>query len=180
MVDDRRVRSIVLWVAIIATAAVTVIVALVVAGPASNLYPVGPLQRLSSRHPGGKAFIRNPELSEELEILEASGIFEIVSADQASKVVELHPRKVASVCGNPLLLTWATNGLVPATVSVESTFSFTLEEGAVVSEQQFVLEAERRVSVVQHFFKPFRKDTRALGAILASEYERGRLALRRF
>ncbi len=53
---------------------------LVFGGPASNLYPAEPLQRLSSRHPGGKAFVRNPELSEELEILQASGVFEIVSA----------------------------------------------------------------------------------------------------
>jgi hypothetical protein len=100
-------------------------------------------------------------------------VFEIVSADRASKVVELHPREVAPVCGNPLLLTWATNGLVPATVPVRSTFSFTLEEDGVVSERQFVLEAERRVSPVQHLFTPFRSDTGTLGAILASEYDRG-------
>jgi hypothetical protein len=49
----------------------------------------------------------------------------------------------------------------------------TLEEDGVVSEREFVLEAERRVSLIQHLFKPFRKDTRTLGAILASEYERG-------
>jgi len=162
-----------LGAALMAALAFMVIVLGLALGPTSNLYPVGPLQRLSSEHPGGKAFVRNPELSDEFEILQASGVFEIVSADQASKVVELHPRKVAPVCGNPLLLTWATNGLVPATVPIRSTFSFALEEDGVVSEQHFVLEAECRVSPVQYVFKPFRKDTRTLGAILASEYARG-------
>jgi hypothetical protein len=46
---------------------------------------------------------------EVLEILRASGVFEIVSADQASKVIGLHPQKMGAACGNPLLLTWATN-----------------------------------------------------------------------
>lgn len=167
----QRVISAVLCAAL---AVMVIAFGLVLAGPASNLYPVGPLQPLNGPHPGGKAFIRNPELSEELDILEASGVFEIVSADEASKVVTLHLRKTGAVCGNPLLLTWATNGLVPATVPISLTFSFTLEEDGVVSEHEFVLEAERRVSLVQRLFKPFRKDTQTLGAILGSEYERRR------
>lgn len=171
MIDDHRVISVVLCAAL---AVMAIAFGLVLAGPASNLYPIGPLQPLNGPHPGGKACVRNPELSEELEILEASGVFEIVAANEASKVLTLHPRKTGGVCGNPLLLTWVTNGLVPATVAIRSTFSFTLEEDGVVSEKEFVLEAERRVSVVQRLFKPFRKDTRTLGTILASEYERER------
>jgi len=176
MVAGRRVTLAILQAALIAVLAL-VIAALGLAlavGPASNVYPVGPLQPLSSRHPGGKVFVRNPELSEEFEILQASGIFEIVSADQAGKVVELHPRETAPVCGTSLLLTWATNGLVPATVPIRSTFSLTLEEDGLACERRFVLEAERRTSPVQHLFRPFRRETRTLGAILASEYERGR------
>jgi hypothetical protein len=147
---------------------------LVLAGCGSNLYPSGPIQPLSSRHPGGRAFVRNPELSEEFQILEASGIFEIVRENEASKSIELHPRKTGAACGNPLLLTWATFGLMPATVSITSTFSFTIKEKGVVSEREFVLEGERRVSLLQPLFKPFRSDTRTWGAILASEYEQGR------
>lgn len=170
-----RLKLVMGWAAILLVVALIVcpIVAIFV-GPASNLYAAGSLQPLTSEHPGGRAFVRNPELAEELEILQASGLFEIVSADQADKVVELHPQEQMGVCGNPLLLTWATGGLVPSTVSVGWTFSFTLQEDGVDSEQRFVLEAERRVSLVQHLFKPFRRDTQTLGAILASEYERTR------
>ena len=161
------------------SAAILLLVALVLCpivaifvGPSSNLYAAGSLQPLTSEHPGGRAFVRNPELAEELETLRASGVFEIVSADQADKVVELHPLEQAGVCGNPLLLTWATGGLVPSTVSIGWIFAFTLQEDGIDSEQRFVLQGERRVSLVQHFYKPFRSDTQTLGAILASEYER--------
>jgi len=175
MTNGHRVKTILGWAVLLAVLAFIVCaLGLIFVGPTSNLYAVGSLQPLSSRYPGGKVFVRDPELAEELEILRASGVFEIVSADQANKVVELHPREQAPVCGNPLLLTWATFGLVPATVTVSSTFSFTLEEDGEVSEEQFVLQGERRVSLVQHVFKPFRSDTRTLGAILASEYERSR------
>lgn len=176
MIAGRRTKLAIFQAALLAVLALVVAtLGLTLAvGPASNLYPVGPLEPTSSLHPGGKVFVRNPELTEEFEILQASGVFEIVSADQASKVVVLHPRETAAVCGTSLLLPWITNGLVPATVPLRSTFSFTLEENGVASEQQYVLEAERRASPLQHLFRPFRSDTRTWGAILASEYDRGR------
>jgi len=175
MVDVRCQGSVIGWTAlVVALALVVLAVGLVILGAESNLYPTGPLQCLSSQTPGGKAFVRNSELSEEFEILQASGIFEIVPEGQASKVVELHPLEMGGSCGTPLVLTWATNGLVPATVRTSSTFSFTVEENGVVSEQQFVLEGERRISLLQRLVKPFHNDTQTWGAILASEYERGR------
>ncbi len=175
MVDRHRVRLLVGWSAGIAVLMFTVAgMALVFIGPTSNLYPTKPLQPLSVRYPGGKVVVRNPELSEELKILRTSGVFEIVSSDNATRVVELRPRQADGVCGNPLLVTFVTVGLVPATVSNPSTFSFRLEENGTVSERQFRLEAERRVSLVQWVFKPFHSEPRTLGAILASEYERQR------
>jgi hypothetical protein len=175
MVDRRRVRLLLGWSAGIAVLLFIVAgIALVIIGPTSNLYPTKPLQPLNARHPGGKVFVRNADLSEELEILRSSGVFEIVSSDNATRAVELRPRQAGGVCGNPLLVTFCTFGLVPATVSNPSTFSFRLEENGSVSERQFRLEAERRVSLVQWVFKPFHSDTRTLGAILASEYERQR------
>lgn len=143
-------------------------------GPASNLYPTGSLLTLTSEHSGGRVVVRNPELAKELEILRASGVFEIVPADQADKDVELHPLEQGCVCGNPLLLTWATGDLMPATLSTTWKYSFTLHEDGAALERQFVLRGERRVSLVQHLFKPFRSDAQTLGAILASEYERTR------
>jgi len=170
-----RLKWAMVWAAILLFVALIVCPMMAIfVGPASNLYAAASLQPLTGEHPGGKAFVRNPELAEELEILQASGLFEIVSAGQADKVVELHPQEQMGVCGNPLLLTWATGGLVPSTVSVGWTFSFTLQEDGVESEQRFVLQAERRVSLVQHLLRPFRSDTQTLGAILASEYERTR------
>jgi len=175
MAMGHRLKLAMGWAAILLAVSLIMcpIVALFV-GPASNLYPAGALLSLTSEQPGGRIFVRNPELAEELEILRASGVFEIVSADQADKVVDLHPLEQAGVCGTPLVLTWATGGLVPATVSITRTFSFTLHEDGVDSEQRFVLQGERRVSLMQHLFKPFRSDTQTLGAMLASEYERTR------
>lgn len=171
MVDNRRLRLTVRWAILLAalTFAITSL-GFALSGPASNLCSAGPLRRLSGQFPGGKVFVRNPELQEELEILRASEVFEFVPASQATQVVELQPRKWAPVCGNPLLLHWLTCGLTPAAVRVQLTFSFSLEENGVVSDHQFVLEADRRVSFLQRFLKPFRDDTQTLGAILASEY----------
>ena len=173
--DGGGLGSALRWAALVAVAVIIVLaVGLLIVGPASNLYPTGPLQCLSSPNPGGKAFVRNSELSEEFEILQASGVFDIVPEGQASKFVELQPMEMGGACGTPLVLTWATNGLVPATVRVNATFSFTVEENGAVSEQKFVLEGERRVSLVQRLIKPFLSDRQTWGAILASEYERGR------
>lgn len=175
MAISHRVGLVMGWAAILLPVALIgcPIVAMLV-GPASNLYPTGSLLTLTSEHPGGRVVVQNPELAKELEILQASGVFEIVPADQADKVVELHPLEQGCVCGNPLLLTWATGGLMPATLSMAWKCSFTLREDGVESERQFVLQGERRVSPVQHLFKPFRSDAQTLGAILASEYERTR------
>lgn len=149
---------------------------MIIVGPSSNLYPIGSLRPLSSQYPGGKVFVRNPELASEFAILQASGVFEIVSEDQADKVVELHQCEEAGVCGMPLLGTFVTGGLMPTSVSDSWVFSFTVEKDGKLSEQQFTLQGERRVSHLQHFLRPFRSDTRTWGSILASEFERGRSA----
>lgn len=156
--------------AILAVVILSVSFALFVAGPASNLYPVAPLQPLAVRFPGGKASVRNPELADELAILESSGIFEVVPASQARKVITLHPREDLPVCGTPLLFTWFTFGFASTTIPIESTFSFTLVENGVASKHQFVLQGERRVSRLERLYSPFRSDVRTWGRILASEY----------
>ena len=140
----------------------------------ADLYPAASLQRLSRQHPGGRAFVANPELFEELEILRASGIFELVSQDETSRVIRLHPREHEFVCGNPFLLTIFTFGLMPALVPANSTFLFTVEENGIILEHRFFLAAENRISPLQYLFKPFRNDARTLSSILASEYEKSR------
>lgn len=84
MAKGHRFELVMGWVAILLVVALFVcpIVAVFV-GPASNFYAVGSLHSLSSEHHGGRVFVRNPELAEELKILRASGVFKIVSADQA-------------------------------------------------------------------------------------------------
>ena len=72
----RRFELILGWAALLVlVVSVSCLPVMIIVGPASNLYPVSPLETLSSRDPGGKAFVRNPELADELEILRASGVF---------------------------------------------------------------------------------------------------------
>jgi hypothetical protein len=175
MAIQLRLKEVVGWGAmLLVTGLIVFPVVAIFVGPASNLYATGSLQPLSNEFPGGRVFVRNPDLVEEFEVLQASGVFQIVSAEEADAVVKLHPMEQAGVCGNPLLLTWATGGLVPSKVPIGWTFSFTVQEDGSVSKQRFVLQGERRVSLIQRFHKPFRSDTQTLGIILASEYERSR------
>lgn len=136
----------------------------------SNLYAARPLLRLETPHPGGRAFVTNPQLVEEYEILAASGIFDLVEHGPAPKSVRLHRMQRDFVCGNPYLLTVFTLGLIPATVPAGVTFSFSATESGETADYQFHLDAERRISPLQYPFKPFLSEQRTLGSVLASEY----------
>ncbi len=175
MAVARCVRQTLRIAAILAVVALSVASALFLIGPTSNLYPVAPLQPLAVQFPGGKACVRNPELADELAILESSRIFEIVPAGQARKVITLHPREDLPVCGTPILFTWFTFGVASTKIPIESTFSFTVVENGVASKHQCVLQGERRVSRLERLYSPFRSDVRTWGGILASEYAAGRV-----
>jgi len=141
----------------------------------AHIYPSGPLDELAGSRPGGRASVANPELSEELAILETSGVYELVPAGHGDPVIRLEPRFTIGVCGNPILLTIVTFGLIPATVPYGSIFTYTVEApDGTVDAHVFRLSGETRISPFQYVMGLFHSDTEALGRMLASEYAGGR------
>lgn len=140
----------------------------------SHLYARGPLHTLPALHPGGRASVANPELAEELAILAASGIYELLPPGQAEQVIRLEPSFPVSPCGMPIVLTIVTFGLIPATAPYGSRFTYTVAAAdGSVDAHEFVLRADERISPFQYLMTPFHDDTATLGEILASEYAVG-------
>ncbi len=82
----------------------------------------------SFSHTGEKkeAFILNPELTKELQILKQSGIFKLV-ADTVNKPVvkiKLYPLQKNFVCGQPVVGSFITLGQIPVLLPDKYQFKF--------------------------------------------------------
>lgn len=101
-------------------------------------------------------YVENPELKREYEILKFSKIFEL-SPDSSieNKVIlnELHPMLF---CGNPLVLTTITLGLIPGSVPDDYLYSFKLKGGDTEVEYSYTLRVISKYSIYESlkFWRP--------------------------
>lgn len=82
----------------------------------TNIYPRQPTMHLQQPFPGGRVFVTNQKMSEELVILKASGIYEISENTKEHIHLTLERRKERFTCGWSHPLTILTLGLFPATI----------------------------------------------------------------
>ena len=86
------------------------------------------------------AYIVNPELRNELEILEYSGLYK-TSTDKNSQIkITLNPIKPMPGCGNAALFSAITLGFIPVEYDEKFEFSFTESKGNLIKTHEYQLE----------------------------------------
>lgn len=94
--------------------------------------------------------VTNPELVREFEILKQSGIYHISNKPEAVTLT-LAPLKTWHYgCGNPLLGSVLTMGILPATLPATITFGYTLTEGGSIKQYGHSIRAYTRHSIWEH------------------------------
>jgi hypothetical protein len=116
---------------------------------------------------GGEAFVMNPALDLELDILRRSGLYDLTDDSSATMKIELKPLEVAGACGNPLLGTVPTLGLLPGVVYDQYRFSYSEETVSGVRERNVLIVVQMRVWAFEFLFSGNRKDEIARGLRVA-------------
>jgi hypothetical protein len=83
-------------------------------------------------------YVTNPEMTPEYQILKRSGIYKISSEPEGARRLTLHKMGHLFVCGNPLIATVFTLGLIPVKLPAPWIF-------------QYDLETHRRSEEIEHF-----------------------------
>jgi hypothetical protein len=106
-------------------------------------------KRQPQRFDGGArpVFVTNPELKREYEILQASGIYHLSTEQEEARILTLHPIRQYGRCGNPLMLTGLTLGIVPGAVPAARAFVYDLKTDGVVETYEHPLPLYERVSI---------------------------------
>lgn len=94
--------------------------------------------------------VTNPELSHELAILQASGIYGFTDREQGASRLTLHEIHHFGGCANPLMLTIITLGLVPGRLPGAYEFSYDLRTGGSSETLMHRLPLYERFSIWEH------------------------------
>ncbi len=108
------------------------------------------------------AYITNPELAQERAILEASRLYRLSRDAGAPNKITLAPLSVRGRCGNPLLASVFTLGLLPVVMRDSYTFGYTVEGPAGKQVFEHTVEMDFHYSLWELFFL-FASDDRQLG-----------------
>src|ERR1043166_1073917 len=92
-------------------------------------------------------YVTNPELHREYEILCASGIYQLSSDREGARRLTLLPLKQYGRCGNPLMLSALTLGIVPGFLPGAYVFEYDLESDGAVERYEHLLPVYERVSI---------------------------------
>ena len=96
-------------------------------------------------------YVTNPEMHREFEILKISGIYQLSSQPDGARLLTLHPIQQYARCGNPLLLTIFTFGVLPGVLPAARAFDYALETDGVVERLEHHLPLYERVSIWEWF-----------------------------
>jgi hypothetical protein len=106
-------------------------------------------KRNLQRFDGGDrpVFVTNPELSQEHELLRASAIYPLARHPDGARRLTLHPLRQYARCGNPLMLSGLTLGIIPGILPGERVFEYELETDGVMESYTHHLPVYERISV---------------------------------
>ncbi len=92
------------------------------------------------------AFVTNPELKTEYQILQAAEIFELTKDSMQTDLtrITLLPLVTKLACGNPLAASMLTLGQVPVYLPDTYIFQFSEQKGNLISQKQFPLQIQKR------------------------------------
>lgn len=116
--------------------------------------------------PPGPWFVANKELATEYRIFRESRRFREASEPAGAISVHLHPLHRIPGCGNPLLGSLFTAGLIPVSLPHGAIFAFTAATNGRQTTYDFRLNASARTSLWDWVMKPFNSETAAYAAAL--------------
>lgn len=92
-------------------------------------------------------YVTNPEMRPEYDILKASGIYRLTSQTNGARYLTLQPIHEYGRCGNPLMLSGVTLGIVPGVLPAARTFEYDLETDGFVEPCVHFLPLYERFSI---------------------------------
>jgi hypothetical protein len=111
--------------------------------PAYNAYPKE-YRSAKADFPKEKVYVMNKDLEKEFKILKHSGIYEIVEDSTNTAKIKLYPMKTHTPsCGNPMIGSMMTVGLLPAVFPYDNTYSYDVIENHTTKNYQFNLRVNQ-------------------------------------
>jgi hypothetical protein len=110
-------------------------------------------------------YVANPEMQREYLILKNSEIYSLTNQSTGARKLTLLPIKHFGRCGNPIMLTVLTIGIVPGILPSAQAFEYDLETDGKVEHCVHPLPTYDRVSIWEWFVK--HDDDRVLAEALA-------------
>jgi hypothetical protein len=96
-------------------------------------------------------FVTNPEMQREYSILKNSEIYPLTNQPAGARKLTLLPIKHFGRCGNPIMLTILTIGIVPEVLPSAQVFEYDLETDGKIEHCVHPLPTYDRVSIWEWF-----------------------------
>lgn len=125
-----------------------------------------PASNQGSRELQVAVYVKNHDLSYEYSIFKKSTRFTEVSEETATAIVTLEKFRPRFVCGNPLIFSALTLGILPVSLPHGGIYSFTVESNGHSQSYTFWLDSSARTSIWEWAFKPFTSEAGALAKSL--------------
>ena len=98
-------------------------------------------------------YVTNPELQNEYEILRASEIYSFASQPEGARLLTLHPVRQYGRCGNPLLLSMLTFGIVPGILPADRAIEYELRTDGATERYEHHLPLYERFSIWERLMR---------------------------
>ncbi len=108
--------------------------------PSYSAYPKE-YNRVKADFTKQKAFVVNKELKREFNILKHADIYEIVEDSTNAAKITLHPMETRTPsCGNPMIGSMITVGLLPSGFPYDISYSYDVTENSTTKNYQYQLK----------------------------------------
>jgi hypothetical protein len=131
----------------VTVASVFTVLALLLSGCASTLHLASAKTALPFSDAGTPVFVTNPELKREYAVLKKSGIYRLSETPEGARRLTLRPIVQYGRCGNPLMLSILTFGIIPGFLPAAMQFGYDLETGGTFQQIVHRLPLYERYSI---------------------------------
>jgi hypothetical protein len=142
--------------------------AILLSGCTSTTYFAGKKSEVK-RFDGGAVpvYVTNPEMAPEYRILQLSGIYNLSSNPESARRITLHKMTRLPACGNPMIASAFTLGIVPVVLPNPWYFGYEVEESGGVELVQHHLSLRERFSIWEWLLK-WKSEKRAYAQAVAA------------
>jgi hypothetical protein len=124
-----------------------VVFTVLTSGCASSLHFTSAKAQSAFHDADRPVFVVNPGLAREFAILKKSGIYVLSGTAEGSRRLTLRPMVQHGRCGNSLMLSILTFGIVPGYLSADMDFEYELEDAGVSKRVRHRLALHARYSI---------------------------------